>query len=61
MIIRQTPMNVDNYIAVDEQTSNVLHQNGFYPKYIDNRFIYYVRSDEIIDFMIKEGLECKNM
>ena len=61
MIIRKTPMNEDNFIAVDENTSNILHQNGFYPKYIDSKFIYYVRSNEIIDFMIKEGLECRNM
>ena len=54
-------MNEDNFIAVDENTSNILHQNGFYPKYIDSKFIYYVRSNEIIDFMIKEGLECRNM
>lgn len=61
MIIRQTPNNVDAYIAVDNETSNILHQHGFYPKYIDSNFIYYVRSSEIIDFMKKEDLKCKNI
>lgn len=61
MIIRNTPTNLDGYIAVDNKTSNILHQNGFYPKYIDDSFIYYVRSDKIIKFMMKEDLQCKNM
>lgn len=61
MIIRKTPTNLDKYISVDSKTSNILHQNGFYPKYIDNNFIYYVRSNKIIDFMNKEDLQCKNI
>ena len=51
MIIRETPKNTEEYIIVDGATSNILHQNGFYPKYMDNNFVYYVRSNEIIDFM----------
>lgn len=59
MIIRQTPNNVDAYIAVDNETSNILHQHGFYPKYIDSNFIYYVRSSEIIDFILDKKLLTK--
>jgi hypothetical protein len=56
MIIRQTPKNKDKYIVVNSDTSNVLHKHGFYPKYIDNEFIYYVKSKELIEFMSMEGL-----
>ena len=61
MIIRETPKNTEEYIIVDGATSNILHQNGFYPKYMDNNFVYYVRSNEIIDFMLKEDLQCKSI
>lgn len=61
MIIRETPKNAEEYIIVDGATSNILHQNGFYPKYIDNNFVYYVRSNEIINFMLKEDLQCKSI
>ena len=61
MIIRETPKNAEEYIIVDGATSNILHQNGFYPKYMDNSFVYYVRSNEIINFMLKEDLQCKSI
>ena len=56
MIIRQTPKNKEKYIIVDSKVSQILQENGFYPKYMDNEAIYYVKSDEIIEFMSKEGL-----
>ena len=55
MIIRQTPKNKENYIMVNSNTSQILQENGFFPKYMDDEFIYYVKSDEIIKFMSKEG------
>ena len=61
MIIRETPKNAKEYIIVDSITSNILHKNGFHPKYMDNNFVYYVRSNEIIDFMLKEDLQCKSI
>ena len=39
MIIRETPKNAEEYIIVDSATSNILHQNGFCPKYINNKNI----------------------
>jgi hypothetical protein len=57
MLIRQTPKNKENYIMVDSKVSQILQENGFYPKYMDDEFIYYVKSDEIIEFMSKEGLK----
>lgn len=56
MIIRQTPKDKDKYIAVDDDTSNVLHEHGFYPKYIDNDFIYYVKSKELGQFIKENNL-----
>lgn len=59
MIMRQPPKNPQNYIAVDSQTSDKLHIQGFYPKYITHDAIYYIKSQELLDYMRKEGLVCK--
>lgn len=56
MIIRQTPKNKDKYITVNSDISNVLHKHGFYPKYIDNEFIYYVKSKELKQFIKENNL-----
>ena len=56
MLIRQTPKNKEKYIIVDSKVSQILQENGFYPKYMDNEAIYYVKSDEIVEFMSKEDL-----
>lgn len=56
MIIRQTPKDKDKYIAVNSDASNVLHEHGFYPKYIDNEFIYYVKSKELGQFIKENNL-----
>ena len=56
MIIRETPKNKDKYIAVSSDISNVLHLMGFTPKYIDEEYIYYVKSEEILKIMEKGGL-----
>lgn len=56
MIIRQTPKDKDKYIAVNSDTSNVLHEHGFYPKYIDNEFVYYVKSKELKQFIKENNL-----
>ena len=51
MLIRQTPKNKEKYIIVDSKVSQILQENGFYPKYMDNEAIYYVKSDKIIEFI----------
>ena len=56
MLIRQTPKNKEKYIIVNSKVSQILQENGFYPKYMDNEAIYYVKSDEIVEFMSKEDL-----
>lgn len=49
MIIRKTPKG--DYIKVDGETSLILNQNGFLPKYIDNNYVYYIRNMDILKFM----------
>lgn len=49
MIIRGTPINEDDYILVDSSTSVDLQELGFIPKYIDNRGIYYLKTDLLIE------------
>lgn len=56
MVIRQTPNYKEKYIQVNNDISNVLHKHGFYPKYIDNEFIYYVKSKELEQFMKENNL-----
>lgn len=56
MLIRRTPKNKEKYIIVDSKVSQILQENGFCPKYMDNEAIYYVKSDEIVEFMSKEDL-----
>ena len=61
MIIRQTPPNKELYILVDSDTSDILHGYNFYPKYIDENGLYYVRSESILILMEREGLTCLNL
>jgi len=51
MIIRGHPKNIDNYIKVDAELSLILHENGFFPKYISGDFIYYLKEDALIKFI----------
>lgn len=59
MIIRQTPKNLQNYIGVDSETSLFLTLKGFYPKYMDFDYIYYVKTDELQKYIEKENIKCK--
>ena len=56
MIIRKTPKDKEKYIIVNSNIGRILQENGFYPKYMDDKSIYYVKSDEIINFMSREDL-----
>ena len=58
MIIRGTPNNKDYYICVTPLVSEVLHMGDFYPKYIDDKYIYYTKDICIEKFMEREGLKC---
>ena len=51
MVIRGTPREIDKYVLVDSKTSINLHENGFFPKYIDENGVYFVKSQEILEFI----------
>lgn len=51
MIIRGTPTDKIGYLLVDAEDSLILHANGFYPKYIDENGVYYLKTKELIEFM----------
>lgn len=61
MLIRETPKNPNNYIIVDNLTSQVLQMCGFSPKYMDDKYLYYIKDECIVAFMEREGLVCKNI
>lgn len=47
MIFRGTPKNPNDYIKVKSEMSMYLHSKGFTPKYIDNEFVYYIKTANI--------------
>ena len=51
MIIRGTPKELNKYIVVNGDVSEILHKNGFMPQYIDGDDIYYLKDKEILEFM----------
>lgn len=51
MIIRGTPTNLDDYILIDDKLELILNNNDFYPKYIDENGLYFLKSKELIEFM----------
>ena len=51
MLIRQTPKNKEKYIIVDSKVSQIIQENGFCPKKKKKKKIYYVKSDEIVEFI----------
>jgi len=57
MIIRGTPKNLDKYIKVDSKTTVILHLEGYQPCYIDNEYVYYKKTYELLKFMEKEDLK----
>lgn len=49
MIIRRSPTNKDDFVMVNSEMSEKLHELGFIPKYIDNEWIYYIKCNAILD------------
>ncbi len=58
MIIRKTPKNPMDYCIVDSNINEVLYSNGYYPKYMsfDGNRYYYVKTENILDFINKNNL-----
>jgi len=51
MIIRGKPKDIENYVMVNGEETQILHKNGFFPKYINSNDIYYFKTKELLEFM----------
>lgn len=48
MIIRETPVDMDNYILIKSSEMVLkLQEQELYPMYIDNNGVYFVKSQEL--------------
>jgi hypothetical protein len=60
MVIRGTPININNYIQVsDDYIIYKLSEQGIFPKYIDNDYAYFEEELKIVALinMIQEQIE----
>lgn len=57
MIIRQQPIDVENYYIVDKFASYNLISNGFQPLYMWKDNYYYKKTEKLQDFLRKGGEE----
>ena len=61
MIRRQNPSDKEKpfLVMVDSETSIKLHSNGFIPKFIspNGNYIFYVKTDELAQFMQDNNLQ----
>lgn len=48
MLIRGTPQDKAKYLAVRGRESNKLHQQGFQPAYMDDDFLYYLWTKDLL-------------
>lgn len=57
MLIIGKPQELDirDYIIVENELSREIQLGGFMPKYYDSEFYYFVKSDELLEFI--EGSE----
>ena len=48
MIIRQTPTDLNNYVLIeDTDVALRLQEQEFYPKYMDSKGLYFVKSIDL--------------
>ena len=53
MIIRQTPMDKENYVLIsDSSTAIELQKKNIFPKYMDNDGLYFVKTVELEMFLL---------
>lgn len=57
MIIRQQPIDLENYYIVDKFASYNLINNGFQPLYMWKDNYYYKKTEKLINFIGKGGEE----
>lgn len=58
MLLRQAPREdeMERLIIIDDELSEVLQQNGFYPLYLWENYFWYEATDELMEFL-KKGCE----
>lgn len=58
MLLRQAPREdeMERLIIIDDELSEVLQQNGFYPLYLWENYFWYESTDELMEFL-KKGCE----
>lgn len=54
MIVRGLPKNKDDYIKVNSCDGKKIHKEGFIPKYIDKEYLYFLKTNELIEYLRKE-------
>ena len=54
MIIRYTPTEdeINNYIVADNDLARELQRKGFIAKYIDKDYLYFEKTDEILQYLV---------
>lgn len=55
MIIRQKPNDENKLIKVSESYGLYLQKNNFFPLYMWEDYLYFEKTQEIIDFMKRGG------
>ena len=58
MVIRKEPRNPKQYIMVNSDTSVILHENGFLPRFmsVNGNYMFYTKTDKIVKFMKDNNL-----
>lgn len=57
MVIRQTPPNSSDFVKVDSVIGRELQENGFSPMYMDMKYLYFVKTNEILTFIERRKLD----
>ena len=51
MLILGKPSNISNFIPVEYTQSFTLQENGFIALYRDDKYVYFKKTKELLDFM----------
>lgn len=57
MILLGTPDNLENFIALEENDGFVLQQKGTKPMYMDNGYLYFKKTNQLLKLIKKLGLD----
>lgn len=51
MLLRQQPLNLEEYYIIDNQKSQELQEKGFIPMFYWEENFYFYKSQELINFI----------